>query len=167
MAVFIKPRRRTFNNANFLELKAGQRVPDTDVHSLSRRNDRKSSPRCCKELFQRFAVAPSLEVRYMFYCAAKKELKILTKTKGHDTLSFHSCCSFWRKKLCFHWSLLVKNVKFAGCRLAQLVEQTSNVQRLCPRCSGPRFDSWPGSLCCVSPPSPQPVSCPNLQLFHQ
>ena len=34
------------------------------------------------------------------------------------------------------------------CRLAQWVEQASHVQRLCPRCGGPGFDSWPGSLCC-------------------
>ena len=40
----------------------------------------------------------------------------------------------------------------SGCRSAQLVDQVSPVQGLCPRCSG--FDSWPGSFCCVSlPPS--------------
>ena len=39
-----------------------------------------------------------------------------------------------------------------GRRFAQLVEQVSHVQRLCPRCSRPGFDSRPGSLCCVSLP---------------
>ena len=39
-----------------------------------------------------------------------------------------------------------------GRRFAQLVEQVSHVQRLCPRCSRPGFDSRPGSLCCVSFP---------------
>ena len=32
-------------------------------------------------------------------------------------------------------------------RLAQWVERASHIQRLCPRCSGPGFDSRPGSLC--------------------
>ena len=44
-----------------------------------------------------------------------------------------------------------KKTKVGHC-LAQLVEQASHVQRLCPRCSRPEFASWPEALCCVSLP---------------
>ena len=37
--------------------------------------------------------------------------------------------------------------------LAQLVERAPYVQRVCPRCSRPGFDSWPRSLCCLSLPN--------------
>ena len=40
--------------------------------------------------------------------------------------------------------------KNMGRHLAQLVEWASQVQMLCPRCSGPGFESRPGALCCVS-----------------
>ena len=54
------------------------------------------------------------------------------------------------------------------CRLAQLVEQASHVQRLCPHCSGPGFDAGPGDhLMCVTPPLSHPVSCHLLQLYYQ
>ena len=53
------------------------------------------------------------------------------------------------------------NMTGLGLRLAQLVEQASHVQRLCPCCSGPGFDSRPHSpslsTCFLSP----------LQLFYQ
>ena len=39
-----------------------------------------------------------------------------------------------------------------GRRLGHWVERASHVQRLCPRGSGPGFQSWPGALCCVSLP---------------
>ena len=35
-----------------------------------------------------------------------------------------------------------------GCCLVQLAEQASHVQRICPCCSGPGFESQPGTLCC-------------------
>ena len=47
--------------------------------------------------------------------------------------------------------LLLSQIEW-GCCLAQLVERVSSVQRLCPRCSGPGFDSRPEFLCCVSLP---------------
>ena len=47
-----------------------------------------------------------------------------------------------------------EHIKMIHLSLAQLVEQ-----RLCPRCSRPRFDSRPGLLCCVSLPL-------SLILFH-
>ena len=50
----------------------------------------------------------------------------------------------------------------SGRRLAQLVERASHVQRLCPRCSGPRFESQPEALCCVSLPPSHPDSCCHL-----
>ena len=54
---------------------------------------------------------------------------------------------------CSEWISDVRNPIW-GCCLAQLIEQASHVQRLCPCYSGPRFDSRPGSLCCVSLPLP-------------
>ena len=48
---------------------------------------------------------------------------------------------------------LIEKAKFKGRRLVQLVERAPHVLRLC---SGPRFDSQPGSLCCV----PLPLSLP-------
>ena len=36
--------------------------------------------------------------------------------------------------------------------LAQLVKKVSHLQRLCRRCRGPRFNSRPGSICCMSIP---------------
>ena len=49
--------------------------------------------------------------------------------------------------------------------LAQWVERTSHVPRLC---SGPGFDSQPGSLCCLSLPlSLAPCFLSYLQLFYQ
>ena len=48
-----------------------------------------------------------------------------------------------------------------GCRLAQLVEQASYVQRLHPWCSGPRFKSQPHS------PSLSSCVLPSLKLFCQ
>ena len=40
--------------------------------------------------------------------------------------------------------------KLWECRLAQMVEWASHVQRLCPRCGGHRFESRPRTLCHVS-----------------
>ena len=39
-----------------------------------------------------------------------------------------------------------------GRHLAQWVERVSHVQGPCPRCSGPRLESQPGALCCMSLP---------------
>ena len=39
-----------------------------------------------------------------------------------------------------------------GHHLPQWAGQAFHVQRLCPRCSGPGFESRPGALCCVSLP---------------
>ena len=59
---------------------------------------------------------------------------------------------------------VVLKIKYLGCRLAHLVSQVSHVLRLC---SGPGFDSRPGSLCCVSLPLCHPVSCHYFQLYSQ
>ena len=51
------------------------------------------------------------------------------------------------------WSQLRFFQKIAGrlgCCLAQLVVQASHVQRLCPHCSDPGFESRPSVLCCMS-----------------
>ena len=56
----------------------------------------------------------------------------------------------------FHslYELILFNIIWhvAKWRLAQWVEWASHAQRLCPRCSGPGFEPWPGALCCVSLP---------------
>ena len=52
----------------------------------------------------------------------------------------------------FLWSLHHFKSFIKGCCLAQLVEQASHVQRLCPHCRKPGFVSWRGALCCVSLP---------------
>ena len=41
--------------------------------------------------------------------------------------------------------------------------RATHVPRLC---SGPGFDSRPGSLCCVSLPLSYPVSCLSLHLYY-
>ena len=46
------------------------------------------------------------------------------------------------------------NMSQIGRRLAQLVERASHVPRLC---NGPRFDSRPGSFCCMSLPLSLPL----------
>ena len=46
------------------------------------------------------------------------------------------------------------NILLGRC-LAQLVERASHVQRLCPCCSSPGFESRPGASCCVSIPPPK------------
>ena len=62
-------------------------------------------------------------------------------------------------------TLALWNALAWGCRLAQLVERTPHVLRLC---SGHGLDSWPGSLCCVSLPLfLSPRFLPYLQLTHQ
>ena len=50
-------------------------------------------------------------------------------------------------------SCCLKFVKM-GCGLAQLVEQASHLQRFCPRCSRPGFDSLPGASALCHSPSP-------------
>ena len=61
-------------------------------------------------------------------------------------------------------SSLLSNVSGLGRRIAQSVARATHVPRLC---SGPGFDSRPGSLCCVSLPVSYPVSCLTLQLYYQ
>ena len=46
-------------------------------------------------------------------------------------------------------SVLTQGLCALGCRLAQLVERASHLLR---PCSGPGFNSQPGSLCCLSLP---------------
>ena len=46
----------------------------------------------------------------------------------------------------------LKISEILGHRLAQLVERSSHVQRLCPRCRSLRLESRPGALRCVSLP---------------
>ena len=58
----------------------------------------------------------------------------------------------------------VQNRLSVGRCLAELVERASHVQRLCPRCGSPGFESQPGcTLLCVSPPLSHPVSCHILR----
>ena len=61
------------------------------------------------------------------------------------------------KKICEIIILRVKSYRMGRCS-AQLVVWASHVQRICPHCSGPGFDTRPGALFCESPP-------PSLILF--
>ena len=72
----------------------------------------------------------------------------------------HTCkqdCRNW-------WKKYFKKSYRGGRRIAQSVVRATHVPRLC---SGPGFDSRPGSLCCVSLPVSYPVSCLTLQLHYQ
>ena len=57
--------------------------------------------------------------------------------------------------------LIILKVWILRCHLARLVVCATHVLRLC---SGPGFDSRPGSFCCVSLPLSYPVSCHTVQL---
>ena len=46
--------------------------------------------------------------------------------------------------------------QIGDCSFAQRVAWLSHIQRLCPHCSSPRFESQPGYLYCMSPPSLSP-----------
>ena len=80
----------------------------------------------------------------------------------------------WTETVCFFMNVaaVARLFKFlywltkqgAGRRIAQSVARATHVPRLC---SGPGFDSRPGSLCCVSLPVSYPVSCLSLQLYYQ
>ncbi len=67
-------------------------------------------------------------------------------------------------KHCFHCHLLhyCHKIKYCGCPVAQSVEQAPHIQRLCPCCSGPGFDSTCGPLLHVIPPL-----CPLFPVHSQ
>ena len=94
--------------------------------------------------------------------------------KGKNLLKLANLKSVWQKALlapcCVDSLEMCINNSERGWKclahwLAQWVERASHVQRLCPRCSRPEFESRPGALCCVSLLLSLILS--PLQLFYQ
>lgn len=111
------------------------------------------------------AVTPGFTFRFTI-----SKMIILHWTCEYESFSAHTVNTFWmynlesRRRLQNKTSerpliLLVSHKQAGVCKndmlgvaFRSVGRAASHIQRLCPRCSGPGFESWTGALCCMYVP---------------